>query len=301
MLLNNAKLTCIFSRSQNPVAMISSRLTSYLKRPWTALAPSPLTKEQVTVHPRRVYYFLTTMPRQEIPEYSKNPQSPRYIITPSVSSGTDSERSSEFFERDRDELSPESEFEFPSSNDLAAHGISEIHFAGEDFDGNMHDVETDPTPVSMQLNHPPLESDEREFSLTAGAMRQRKESEQAESHRTSYPSSSSPEDNDNDDDHQHPFPQIVEEPEEMDEDQPEHSFIHNQEAASVLFGLKHHHAFHDFTSSPMMRPAFAGAPSNMPRKHVQTHSAPDSMFAWSDLKSPENVELAELDDLLGGF
>lgn len=240
------------------------------------------------------------MPRQEIPEYSKNPQSSRHIITPSVSSGTDSERSSEFFERDRDELSQESEFEFPSSDDLAAHGISEIHFADEDFDGNMHDIETDPTPVSMQSNHPPLESDEREFSQTAGAMRQRKESEQAESRRPSRPSSNGPEDTD-EDDGQHPFPQIVEEPEEMDEDEPDHSYIHNQEAASVLFGLKHHHAFHNFTSSPLIRPAFAAAPSNTPRKHVQTCSAPDSMFAWSDLKSPENVELAELDDLLGGY
>ena len=223
------------------------------------------------------------------------------MITPSVSSGTDSEQCSELFERDREDMSPESEFEFIAPDDLGANVMSDIHFVDEDYDHSMDDIDESP-PISMQSNHPPLEHDEREFSQTAGAMRQRKESEQAESRRASRRPSSDVEERNggNEDvDEQPPFPRIHEEPEPMDEDSQDHTY----NAANLLFGNQHHNNY-QFSSSPMLKPqqqAGPGAPFNMtPRKHVPIYSAPDSMYSWSDLKSPENVGLAELDDLLGG-
>merc|ERR1712098_871753 len=54
----------IVEQSANPSAIISSRLSSYLKRSWTALAPCPVAKELETVHPRRTYFYLTTYPHQ---------------------------------------------------------------------------------------------------------------------------------------------------------------------------------------------------------------------------------------------
>lgn len=224
------------------------------------------------------------------------------MITPSVSSGADSEQNSELFELDREEMSPESEFEYPTAEDMGGHGMSNLHFEDTDFDDSMPDIDETP-PVMMQSNHPPLEHDEREFSQTAGAMRQRKESEQVESRRPSRLPSNDPEEqngsgSDSYHDHQ-PFPQIHEEPEAMDEDAQENSY----NAAAMLFGHQHHHTF---SVSPMLRPQQGGAGlslSTTPRKHAQTYTAPDatSIFAWSDLKSPENVELAELDDLLCGY
>lgn len=223
-----------------------------------------------------------------------------------MSSGTDSEQNSEHFERDQ--LSPESEFEFTRSDDLATHGISEIHFDDGDFDQAMQDIEEPPPPaVSMHQSHPPLENDEREFSQTAGAMRQRKESEQAESRRASRPSSTGPDDSENaiaaSPHEQHPCPQIHEEPESIDD------YDQQQRDATILFGSQPHPTFHqfgDFTASPMLKPEQAplstvGSMGNpAPKKHIHAMSM-DSVFAWSDLKSPENMELAELDDLLGGY
>ena len=63
------------------------------------LAPCPLAKEQVTQHPRRVYYFLAGQPRQPIPEYVE-PQirplmnAPR-VLSPNPSSGTEDEGTEE--------------------------------------------------------------------------------------------------------------------------------------------------------------------------------------------------------------
>ena len=72
--------------SVNPAALLSSRLAAYMKRPWTALAPCPIAKELVLIHPRKVYYYLTTFPRQPIPETDDLAAVDGKQITPSVSS-----------------------------------------------------------------------------------------------------------------------------------------------------------------------------------------------------------------------
>jgi len=153
--------------SANPCAIIQSRLASYMKRPcWSALAPCPLAKELETVHPRRTYYFLTTFPRQPLPE-SGSVQSITQApdITPSVSLTDDS--GSEELEERRRQLSPSPEIDLPRYD-----------FNGAD--------EMPVTPVgSLPKSHtrgigelphdlPPLETDEREFSQTADTLLKRK-------------------------------------------------------------------------------------------------------------------------------
>ncbi|KFY58181.1 hypothetical protein V496_06228, partial [Pseudogymnoascus sp. VKM F-4515 (FW-2607)] len=84
----------IVETSANPSAIISSRLSTYLKRTcWSALAPCPLAKELETVHPRRTYFYLTTYRHQPIPSPSQAAASSaasafpqRSIISPSLSS-----------------------------------------------------------------------------------------------------------------------------------------------------------------------------------------------------------------------
>jgi hypothetical protein len=107
--------------SANPCAIISSRLASYMKRScWSALAPCPLVKELETVHPRRTYYFLTTFPRQPLPESgSLQPLIRAPAITPSVSLTDDT--GSDDADARRRELSPSPEIDLPPPDFDDAH------------------------------------------------------------------------------------------------------------------------------------------------------------------------------------
>ncbi|TQV97693.1 hypothetical protein V2A60_006573 [Cordyceps javanica] len=159
-------------QSANPCAIISSRLASYLKRPiWSASSPCPLAKELETVHPRRTYFFLTTQPRQELPDPSiVQPILPAAIVTPSVSLTDDSGSDADGRRR---ELSPSPEV------DLSPHG----------FEDTFDDMFLPGTPVGsfssrrvriardFRHDSPPLEKDEREFTQTADVVLKRKLSE----------------------------------------------------------------------------------------------------------------------------
>ncbi|CAG7563572.1 unnamed protein product [Fusarium equiseti] len=164
------RLTSV-QHSANPCAIISSRLASYAKRScWTAQKPCPLAKELESVHPRRTYYFLTTCPRQPIPEPSSAVPSLSALDTPSVSLTDDS--GSDDVEARRRELSPSPEV------DLSDHGFEE----GDD------EVVMPATPIGSLPSHhrfvpnrrnsrhnsPPLEKDEREFTQTADFLQKRK-------------------------------------------------------------------------------------------------------------------------------
>ncbi|KHO01699.1 uncharacterized protein MAM_00700 [Metarhizium album ARSEF 1941] len=159
-------------QSANPCAIISSRLTSYMKRPcWTALAPCPLAKELETVHPRRTYFFLTTCPRQNLPDSSiTQPIRLPAVVTPSVSLTDDS--GSDDADGRRRELSPS----------------PEVDLSSPEFDDMEDDAGMPITPIgsfkshSNRLRHgrdlrrdsPPLETDEREFTQTADILQKRK-------------------------------------------------------------------------------------------------------------------------------
>ncbi|PKK44510.1 hypothetical protein CI102_11734 [Trichoderma harzianum] len=155
-------------QSANPCAIISSRLASYMKRTcWSASAPCPLGKELETVHPRRTYYFLTTQPRQPLPDFNASLQQAA-SLTPSVSLTEDS--GSEDIEARRRELSPS----------------PEVDLSATEFDNADDDVAMPMTPIGSfssqrsrlvlgpRNNSPPLEKDEREFTQTADGLQKRK-------------------------------------------------------------------------------------------------------------------------------
>ena len=157
--------------SANPCAIISSRLAAYLKRPcWSALAPCPLAKELETVHPRRTYFFLTTCPRQPLPEANAVLSSRRSLDTPSVSLTDDS--TSDDADARRRELSPSPEVdlspEFEDGEEDVAMPMTPI--------GSLpsHRPIRMPTRRDHRRNSPPLETDEREFTQTASGLLKRK-------------------------------------------------------------------------------------------------------------------------------
>ncbi|KAE8388750.1 hypothetical protein BDV23DRAFT_158356 [Aspergillus alliaceus] len=163
------------ANSANPAALLSSRLSTYMKRPWTALAPCPLAKELIPVHPRKVYYYLSTSPRQPLPENSDDiiiPGVEGKHTTPSVSSADMDEEDA--LTRERSRLSPSPEVDLSSPDfeeeniDLDTRDDSVARQCGTDFDHQharlMH---------SNRAASPPLEGDEKEFTQTASAVRER--------------------------------------------------------------------------------------------------------------------------------
>jgi hypothetical protein len=138
-----------------------------MKRPWTALAPCPVAKELIPIHPRKVYYYLTTCPRQPIPENSDdllvtvNGQN----ITPSVSSLDDED---DIMARER---SPSPEV------DLSSPDFEEGEDSSSSTD-SLFDIHTR-LMHSHRAASPPLEGDEKEFTQTASAVRERASEEKA--------------------------------------------------------------------------------------------------------------------------
>lgn len=166
--------------SANPAALLSSRLSTYMKRPWTALAPCPLTKELIPIHPRKVYYYLTTLPRQPLPESLDDAMVA--LDTPSVSSLDQDEEDAML--RDRARLSPSPEVDLSSpdfEDDHQFHGRHDPHglsnrspdFVDRSRSHLMH---------SNRAASPPLEGDEREFTQTASAVRERASEQRATEH-----------------------------------------------------------------------------------------------------------------------
>jgi hypothetical protein len=153
-----------YSSSANPSAIISSRLSSYLKRPWTALAPCPIAKELETVHPRRTYFYLTTYPHQPIPDPSTMQFAQRAIISPALS--TTPSRTDEADAERRRELSPSPEVDL-SSPELDDQDLLTPPTPTGSFSGRRE------APRNNRATSPPLEKDEKEFTQTARGMQKR--------------------------------------------------------------------------------------------------------------------------------
>ncbi|KAL6236902.1 hypothetical protein BDW75DRAFT_205604 [Aspergillus navahoensis] len=163
------------ANSANPAALLSSRLSAYMKRPWTALAPCPLAKELIPIHPRKVYYYLTTQARQPIPESSDDVMIPGVegkIMTPSASSMDDDE---DAMARQRSP-SPEVDLSSPDfeDGDIDLDGSSSARHSSS-FSDHRH------TRLfhSHRATSPPLEGDEKEFTQTASAVRERASEQKA--------------------------------------------------------------------------------------------------------------------------
>lgn len=320
-------LTLYCSSSANPSALLSSRLSAYLRRPeWTALSPCPLGKELIPVHPRKVFYFLTTLPRQQIPDNSSNLISPhalgslgsggkggKRIISPSLSNASIDEDVEGAEDRKRDALSPSPEVDL---------SIPELDM---DPPGHEDDFNNPPTPVGSSFsgrsslardgtsvsserinlvhNHraasPPLEGDEKEFTQTASSMRMRGMNLDEMNIRESTETENS----------------ITQDLTEMQVDETEDEKAkRNREAAATLFGA--HHENEEGTGlavmgSPLVRPVQPQGllERSMKREGTADVEMRDSVsiagdggfgVGW-DVGDPESIELEELDDLLGGF
>lgn len=217
------------------------------------------------MHPRRTYFYLTTYAHQPIPD-STTVYHARTIISPALSSAAS--RSDEADEADaerRRELSPS----------------PEVDLSTPEFDDN--DMVTPPTPTGsfngrtehMSRNHravsPPLEKDEKEFTQTARGMQKRKLSGEVEMGGV---------------------------PSEMP--MPDH--VHRLPDDDMFGeGRPSHPIFSMSMSSPAMKPSVSLAPRKV--EDVMTHDLWGSIngaIEW-DMRSPEHIDMEELDGMLVDF
>lgn len=153
---------------------------------WSELHKCPLTKELETIHPRRTYYFLTTCPHLPLPDASSvHFIVPRTsIVTPPLSSAASGSEATE--EERRRELSPSPEVDLSSpefddfDEDLSAPGTPDLslprHYPRYSRFSRHHHHRASGSYSSR--NHrggsPPLEKDEKEFTLTAEGLQKQK-------------------------------------------------------------------------------------------------------------------------------
>jgi hypothetical protein len=268
--------------SANPAAIISSRLATYLKRSWTALSRCPLDKKLVGTHPKRVYYFLSTCPRQPIPAPSEsgNALAAARIITPSLSSATSEEE--DLDARSRGRMSPSPEL------DLSDYDENSV----DPFSSQSHPPTTANIANNRRAQSPPLEKDEREFTQTASFLQQRRRSQQAERERSASAPTEPPPSNDV------AMGEVLVTIEETEES----AARTNSEVASALFGQMD--AATTFPavfapSSPALKPVLH---IEMPPPSYKLHSVQLDVddLDWT-MKSPETIELDELDILFGEY
>ena len=310
--------------SANPSALLSSRLAAYLRRPdWSPLSPCPLGKELIPIHPRKVFYFLTTSPRQEISTNSSNATTSNLIgnlgpgrnggtriISPSLSSASTDGDAENGEERKREALSPSPEVDLSALDfDIDAPGIeadfnAPITPGGPSFSERSslaRDGSNGSEGMNLIHNHrsvsPPLEGDEKEFTQTASDMRMRGMSlddlNVRESTETAHP---------------------ADDPADMHMDESEEERAQrSREAAAALFGDQHgngHEGSMGLLSSPMVKPMQLHGSMSRERRECtvdvdmrsSTSILGESRFGggWEPV-DPENIDLDELDDLLGGF
>ncbi|TDZ28331.1 hypothetical protein CTRI78_v012038 [Colletotrichum trifolii] len=158
-------------QSANPAAIISSRLAAYLKRStWNASRPCPLARELETVHPRRTYFYLSMCPRrQAFTDSSASSFLRRFVLSPSLPSTTSGSDDGDGADSRRRDLSPS----------------PEVDLSSPEFDDVDDDIAMPTTPGGSLPNcfryirthlsaSPPLEKDEREFTRTADVLQKRK-------------------------------------------------------------------------------------------------------------------------------
>ena len=303
-------------KSANPSALISSRLTSYLNRPWPAISPCPLAKDLSPVHPRRLYFHLTTMPRQPVPEtYEPLPRANR-IISPSLSSASAADEEDERYNRTRQTLSPSPEVDL-SSPELEDDAVQAPPTPGAPFSGRSS-VARERSASASNLAHnrraasPQLEHEERDFKQTASALH-----EQAQQRRNSELSQQDV--NMEEEDATVGAEQDAADASVSVEESEESAALKNSEAAAALFGhLDHLKPMEQPTglfSSPVIEPQ-NGLQEDTTASKLVSHDEPmeamtldlshqqkdlATLADWDILQSPENVDVAELDDMFDAY
>lgn len=305
----------ILQRSANPAALISSRLQGYLNRSWPAISPCPLAKDLSPVHPRRLYFYLTTMPRQPVPENIELPK-PSRIISPSLSSASAADEEDERYVRSRQALSPSPEVDL-SSPELEEEDPQEPPTPGAPFSGRSS-VARERSASASNLSHnrraasPQLENEERDFKQTANALY-----EQAQQRRNSQQSQQDVkmEQADTTAGAEQEAPVVTMSIEESEES----VALKSSEAAAALFGhehLKPMEQHSEMFSSPMIEAQNAlkihtGVSTTGHHNEHMEHLTLDlghqhrdigSLADWEDsLQSPENVEMDELEDMFDAY
>lgn len=147
-----------------------------MKRPWTALSPCPIAKELIPVHPRKVFFFLTTQARGELPSNSDDIIIPAIPLlkrlTPSISDP--SVEDEEAMERnDRMRFSPSPEIELFSPELETTTSIPAPPDSPFSSQASLHrePVIQPRARPSHRAPSPSLEADERGFTETASAVR----------------------------------------------------------------------------------------------------------------------------------
>jgi hypothetical protein len=248
--------------SANPAAIISSRLATYLKRNWPALSRCPLDKKLVGTHPKRVYYFLTTSPHQPIPEDAGTIPAALRIISPSLSSAASDDNDVDM--NARDVRSPSPELDLSDYDDAVS----------DPFTNATHQPTTHNIAHNRRAQSPPLEKDEREFTLTASSLQERRRSAQAERERSASVVETTP----------HAVVAMDDIPELVETE--ESAARQNLETAAALFGQMQHATFDPVLAinSPLLKPSL----------NVEM---PPPVFKASD----SWAENDELDDLFGNY
>ncbi|KAI2636754.1 hypothetical protein GGS21DRAFT_538763 [Xylaria nigripes] len=260
-----AKLA-IVQQSANPCAIISSRLSTFMKRTgWTSQSPCPLAKELESVHPRRTYFYLTTCSHLPLPDPFAAQRSA--IVTPSLSSSGSTTEDTDNDRRRELSLSPEVDLSSPEFEDMdddyPMHGAMLGSITGR----------RRPVHILSRIHkaeEPPLEKDEKEFTQTADGLQKLKARGQLLSAT--------------------PVDQLG-----IDDGMQNEQLFGEPYRTFIPTFLPHM----AFMTSPAMRPTLA-IPAPMKRDgEAEGWTKLDAMLDWD--KSPETIELDELDCLLDDF
>lgn len=274
------------------------------------------------MHPRKVFYYLTTQPRQEIPadssdifasplitSISSSAKGGKRIISPSLSNASVDEDDSEAVEsRKREAFSPSPEVDLSVPEfDTDTHMEENFHHpptpAGSTLSGRSslaRDGSSGSAAEDVGLSHhhraqsPPLEGDEREFTQTASNLRIRGMSFDDHNIRPST------ETDDN----------LSSTVCGMHIDGSQQEQAHDREDGATLFG-GHPQADEmesGLMSSPLVRPVHMRASAERTVKdggsQVEMKEAMNMLGQqeadW-ELREPESIQLEDLDELLGGF
>lgn len=226
-----------------------------------------MAKELESVHPRRTYFFLTTCPHLPLPDpYSAQLSA---IVTPSLSSSGSTTEDTDNDRRRELSLSPEVDLSSPEfdelEDDYPIPGTLKMPGAASRRHRQIHTLSS-----RHRADEPPLEKDEKEFTQTADGLQKRKARGEL--------LSATPSDQFRIDDGMQ---------NEQLFGEPHRTFIPTY--------LPHM----SFITSPAMRPTLP-IPAPMKRDgEAEGWAKLDAMLDWD--KSPETIELDELDNLLDDF
>ena len=336
------RISCanILSRSANPCALISSRLTAYLNRSWPTVSPCPLAKDIAPVHPRRLYFFLTTLPRQPIPETVEPLRPAHRIISPSLSSASaadEEEIQDARYNRTRSALSPSPEVDL-SSPELDQDRPQEPPTPGAPFSGRnsvMRERSTSGSNLAQgrRGGSPQLENEERDFKQCANALYEQAQLQRRNSLAgAKMLSQSQQESQESQDIKMESFDdatagaeqdqnEVTMSIEETEPESHELAAVKDSEAAAALFGQADHlkpvEGGMEYFSSPLIQPQnelkiHFSSPKDSKLEQgveamildVQTQDVgidAVAMADWDSLLSPENVDVAELEDMFDAY